>query len=40
VWLRSSVNPDGVLRWTRAEWDAFLVAAKAGEFDQPPGIKP
>lgn len=34
VAVRDSKNPDGpVLRYTRAEWRAFLHGAKAGEFD-------
>lgn len=32
--VRDSKNPDGpVLTFTRAEWEAFLAGAKAGEFD-------
>jgi len=34
VALRDSKDQDGpVLRFTREEWSAFLVGAKAGEFD-------
>lgn len=34
VLLRSSVSPDGAtLTLSRDEWNAFLVAAKAGHFD-------
>ena len=34
VALRDSKNPDGpVLIFTPAEWAAFLVGAKGGEFD-------
>lgn len=34
VAVRDSKNPAGpVLRFTAAEWDAFLDGAKAGEFD-------
>jgi hypothetical protein len=34
VAVRDSKDPDGpVLRYTRAEWRAFLHCAKAGEFD-------
>ena len=34
VMLRDSKTPDGpVLIYTRAEWDAFLMGAKLGEFD-------
>jgi len=33
VLLRDSKDPDGpVLRFTRAEWDAFVLGAKDGEF--------
>jgi len=32
--VRDSKNPDGsVLRFTEAEWKAFLAGARAGEFD-------
>ncbi|WP_194894615.1 DUF397 domain-containing protein [Catenulispora pinisilvae] len=34
VLVRHSLEPHGpVLRFTRAEWDSFLVGAKGGEFD-------
>jgi hypothetical protein len=34
--VRDSKNPDGpVLRYTAAEWDAFIAGAKDGEFDRP-----
>lgn len=34
VEVRHSKDPDGpVLRYSRAEWDAFLRGAKNGEFD-------
>lgn len=34
VLMRNSRYPEGtVLRFTRAEWDAFLHGAKGGEFD-------
>ncbi len=33
VWVRDSKNPDGPsLRFTRAEWTAFLDGVAAGEF--------
>ncbi|MFE5900321.1 DUF397 domain-containing protein [Streptomyces sp. NPDC056488] len=31
--MRSSLDHDTVLRYTRAEWDAFVLGAKDGEFD-------
>jgi hypothetical protein len=34
VWVRDSKAPDdGALRFTRAEWDAFLTGVRQGEFD-------
>jgi Domain of unknown function (DUF397) len=34
VAIRDSKNPDGpILRYTAAEWHAFLDGAKKGEFD-------
>ncbi|HEX6682599.1 MAG TPA: DUF397 domain-containing protein [Candidatus Limnocylindrales bacterium] len=34
VIVRNSTRPDGArLEFTRAEWEAFLAAARAGEFD-------
>lgn len=34
VWVRDSKDPDGpVLRFTDAEWVAFIAGAKGGEFD-------
>jgi hypothetical protein len=34
VYLRDGKKPDdAVLRFTRAEWNAFLTGAKAGDFD-------
>ena len=34
IYVRDGKVPDdGVLRFTRAEWDAFLTGAKAGDFD-------
>ena len=36
VLLRDSKNPDGpVLRFTFAEWCAFLLGVRAGEFELP-----
>jgi hypothetical protein len=33
--VRDSKDPDGpVLRFTAAEWQAFLAGARAGEFDR------
>jgi hypothetical protein len=35
VGVRNSRDPDGpVLRFTQAEWDAFLGGARLGEFDR------
>lgn len=35
VAVRDSENPDGAaLRFTPAEWDAFIGGAKDGEFDK------
>ncbi|MEU8622736.1 DUF397 domain-containing protein [Streptomyces sp. NPDC048623] len=31
--MRSSLDHDTVLRYTKAEWDAFVLGAKDGEFD-------
>lgn len=38
VAMRNSADPDGpVLRYTAAEWEAFVLGARDGEFDlQPP----
>ncbi|HEY2724271.1 MAG TPA: DUF397 domain-containing protein [Pseudonocardiaceae bacterium] len=34
VWVRDSKDPRGpVLHFTRAEWTAFLLGARRGEFD-------
>lgn len=34
--MRNSADPDGsVLVFTPAEWDAFVLGAKDGEFDEP-----
>jgi hypothetical protein len=33
VAMRSSLDPDTVLRYTEAEWNAFVLGARDGEFD-------
>lgn len=33
VKVRDSKNPDVVLEFTQAEWDAFTAGARDGEFD-------
>ncbi|MEU1941707.1 DUF397 domain-containing protein [Streptomyces sp. NPDC059474] len=33
VAMRSSADPDTVLRYTEAEWSAFVLGARDGEFD-------
>ncbi|MBF6045635.1 DUF397 domain-containing protein [Streptomyces sp. NRRL B-1677] len=33
VAMRSSTDPDTVLRYTPAEWRAFVLGARDGEFD-------
>ncbi|MFG2334514.1 DUF397 domain-containing protein [Streptomyces sp. NPDC048604] len=33
VAMRSSLEPETVLRYTEAEWTAFVLGAKDGEFD-------
>ncbi|MEU8488252.1 DUF397 domain-containing protein [Streptomyces sp. NPDC048641] len=33
VAMRSSVDPETVLRYTEAEWTAFVLGARDGEFD-------
>ncbi|MGW1197469.1 DUF397 domain-containing protein [Streptomyces sp. NPDC002536] len=33
VGMRSSEDPDTVLRYTEAEWRAFVLGARDGEFD-------
>ncbi|MCH0542599.1 DUF397 domain-containing protein [Streptomyces sp. MUM 203J] len=33
VAMRSSLEPDTVLRYTEAEWRAFVLGARDGEFD-------
>ncbi|MEN3585803.1 DUF397 domain-containing protein [Streptomyces sp. ZYX-F-203] len=44
VAMRSSLDPDTVLRYTEAEWRAFVLGARDGEFDladrRPPGEGP
>ncbi|MFD9906351.1 DUF397 domain-containing protein [Streptomyces sp. NPDC059063] len=36
VAMRSSLEPDTVLRYTAAEWRAFVLGARDGEFDLEP----
>ncbi|MGW0838507.1 DUF397 domain-containing protein [Streptomyces prunicolor] len=36
VAMRSSLDPDTVLRYTEAEWTAFVLGARDGEFDLDP----
>ncbi|MER5180189.1 DUF397 domain-containing protein [Streptomyces sp. NPDC002896] len=36
VAMRSSLDPDTVLRYTEAEWRAFVLGAQDGEFDLEP----
>ncbi|MYW69561.1 DUF397 domain-containing protein [Streptomyces sp. SID8379] len=36
VAMRSSLEPDTVLRYTEAEWTAFVLGARDGEFDLEP----
>ncbi|MBW1601209.1 DUF397 domain-containing protein [Streptomyces sp. JJ66] len=33
VAMRNSADPDTVLRYTAAEWHAFVLGARDGEFD-------
>ncbi|WP_133917698.1 DUF397 domain-containing protein [Streptomyces sp. NBC_00582] len=33
VAMRSSLDPDTVLRYTQGEWRAFVLGARDGEFD-------
>ncbi|MDK1475172.1 DUF397 domain-containing protein [Streptomyces sp. 549] len=33
VAMRNSADPDTVLRYTQAEWRAFVLGARDGEFD-------
>ncbi|CCK27092.1 hypothetical protein BN159_2713 [Streptomyces davaonensis JCM 4913] len=37
VAMRSSLEPETVLRYTEAEWRAFVLGARDGEFDLEPG---
>ncbi|MFD9281370.1 DUF397 domain-containing protein [Streptomyces mirabilis] len=37
VAMRSSLDPGTVLRYTEAEWRAFVLGARDGEFDLEPG---
>ncbi|WP_372347759.1 DUF397 domain-containing protein [Streptomyces sp. KL116D] len=34
--MRSSLEPQTVLRYTEAEWTAFVLGARDGEFDLEP----
>ncbi|RBM05061.1 DUF397 domain-containing protein [Streptomyces sp. PT12] len=36
VGMRNSKDPDTVLRFTPAEWEAFVLGARDGEFDIDP----
>ncbi|MEV1026711.1 DUF397 domain-containing protein [Streptomyces sp. NPDC050264] len=36
VAMRSSLEPETVLRYTEAEWTAFVLGARDGEFDLEP----
>lgn len=36
VAMRSSLDPETVLRYTEAEWQAFVLGARDGEFDLEP----
>ncbi|MGW0967136.1 DUF397 domain-containing protein [Streptomyces sp. NPDC002516] len=36
VAMRSSLDPGTVLRYTEAEWEAFVLGARDGEFDLEP----
>ena len=38
VAMRSSLDPDTVLRYTEAEWRAFVLGARDGEFDVEAGV--
>lgn len=33
ILVRSTTAPEKALTFTKEEWDAFLIGAKAGEFD-------
>ncbi|MDT0439902.1 MULTISPECIES: DUF397 domain-containing protein [Streptomyces] len=39
VAMRSSLDPDTVLRYTEAEWRAFVLGARDGEFDLEPTVR-
>ncbi|MFE4862649.1 DUF397 domain-containing protein [Streptomyces sp. NPDC056670] len=39
VAMRSSVDPSTVLRYTEAEWQAFVLGARDGEFDLEPSVR-
>ncbi|MEU6394990.1 DUF397 domain-containing protein [Streptomyces sp. NPDC046939] len=38
VAMRSSLDPETVLRYTEAEWTAFVLGARDGEFDLEPTV--
>ncbi|WP_394429750.1 DUF397 domain-containing protein [Streptomyces sp. SGAir0957] len=38
VAMRSSLEPETVLRYTEAEWTAFVLGARDGEFDLDPTV--
>ncbi|MFF3939786.1 DUF397 domain-containing protein [Streptomyces phaeofaciens] len=40
VAMRSSLDPGTVLRYTEAEWRAFVLGARDGEFDLEPAPRP
>ncbi|MFK0174060.1 DUF397 domain-containing protein [Streptomyces sp. NPDC090306] len=40
VAMRSSLDPDTVLRYTEAEWRAFVLGARDGEFDLEDAARP
>ncbi|GHE74015.1 regulator, BldB [Streptomyces longispororuber] len=39
VAMRSSLEPETVLRYTEAEWRAFVLGARDGEFDLEPSTR-
>lgn len=39
VAMRSSLDPATVLRYTEAEWRAFVLGARDGEFDLEPSVQ-
>ncbi|MEU5689846.1 DUF397 domain-containing protein [Streptomyces venezuelae] len=39
VAMRSSLDPETVLRYTAAEWRAFVLGARDGEFDLEPSVR-